>query len=484
MSITGTNNPFSCDPVIFTATNSIVTLGTITRVGNNFTFSVGFVWKINGTIYQNTAPITLTVSEADAGFNRIDNAILNTSNSIELQQGLPSDIIALQPLEPENAILLTSWDISGESVSEGTPPIVGTNYLQKEFEKSQIVNATGSDVVIALNIKGRNNIILNGALTGVIGFSLTNLELNPAYAEYPHEGKDYFIQNKTGHSVTLKNGDSTVDISFFSKDGNDIVVPNNGIVFFKKYLNILQEIFRSFQTLQSVTDEGNTTTNSITVSQIDLLEPEGTYTSTIKSQGLTEDRELLAPDSSGTIATEDYVNTLINDGIETKQDKIFKLIDVTAPTYVTGTLSETQVFRGVIPPNTYNVGANPEGGFLNLNALFSRSVQGAIYTIRVKLSTSPTMPGGTTGLIATYSVPATILTAQFIRTFSIINNLFTLDIEGFPPSTSALNDFTGTSGLILQTYFNHSSTNYLYVSIQLSNTSDNISMRSFKANNL
>lgn len=374
MSITGTNNPFSCDPVIFTATNSIVTLGTITRVGNNFTFSVGFVWKINGTIYQNTAPITLTVSEADAGFNRIDNAILNTSNSIELQQGLPSDTIALQPLEPENAILLTSWDISGESVSEGTPPIVGTNYLQKEFEKSQIVNATGSDVVIALNIKGRNNIILNGALTGVIGFSLTNLELNPAYAEYPHEGKDYFIQNKTGHSVTLKNGDSTVDISFFSKDGNDIVVPNNGIVFFKKYLNILQEIFRSFQTFQSVTDEGNTTTNSITVPQIDLLEPEGTYTTTIKSEGLTEDRELLAPDESGFIATQEYVSALLNEGLATKQNNIFYLKKANGIVSVTGTLSETQVFKESFRMDDGNFGANSYGlgFFLNIFSLFQK----------------------------------------------------------------------------------------------------------------
>jgi hypothetical protein len=246
MSITGTNNPFACDPVIFTATNSIVALGTITRVGNAFTFSVGFVWKINGTIYQNAAPITITVAEADAGYNRIDNAILNTSNSIELQQGLPSNAVALQPVEPENAILLTSWDISGASVSEEVPPIVGSYFLQKEFEKSQVVTASGLGVVIPLNIKGRNNIILVGSLTGVNGFSLANLNANPTYTEYPHEGKDYYIQNQTGHSVTLKNDISTVDIGFLSKDGNDIVVPNNGIVFFKNSSNKLQEIFRSY----------------------------------------------------------------------------------------------------------------------------------------------------------------------------------------------------------------------------------------------
>lgn len=482
--ITGTNNPFACDPVIFTATNSIVSLGTITRVGNDFTFSVGFVWKINGTIYQNAAPITLTVAEAAPGYNRIDNAILNNSNSIELQQGLPSNTIALQPLEPENSIILTSWDISAESISEVVPPIVGSNYLQKEFEKAQLVNATGSNVVIALNIKGRNNIILNGALTGVIGFSLTNLELNPTYAEYPHEGKDYFIQNKTGHSVTLKNGDETVDIGFLSKDGNDILLPNNGIVFFKKSLNILQEIFRSFQTLQSVTDEGNTTTNSITVPQIDLLEPEGTYTSTIKSLGMSGDWELYTPDETGTIATYENVGTLLNEGLATKQNNIFYLKSLAPSSVVTGTLSETQVFKGEINPNTFY----ELGDYLNFIGLFSKVGTLSGYTIKVKLSQNSTMPSGTTDQIATYTVPNTILTLNMIRNFAFlkyIDGYIRYSLEGFNFNASALTDFNGVSGNFNRLEYTRGNRYYLYVSVQLTGSSgDSVTLRSFKANNL
>jgi hypothetical protein len=105
---------------------------------------------------------------------------------------------------------------------------------------------SGTAVVIPLNIKGRNNIILNGALTGVTGFSLTNLDANPANAEYPHEGKDYYIQNKTGHDVTLKNFDTTVDIPFVLKNGADLVVPNNGIVFFKNNSYTLVEYFKNW----------------------------------------------------------------------------------------------------------------------------------------------------------------------------------------------------------------------------------------------
>jgi hypothetical protein len=487
--ITGTNNPFACDPVIFTATNSIVSLGTITRVGNDFTFSVGFVWKINGTIYQNAAPITLTVAEAAPGYNRIDNAILNNSNSIELQQGLPSNTIALQPLEPENSIILTSWDISAESISEVVPPIVGSNYLQKEFEKAQLVNATGSNVVIALNIKGRNNIILNGALTGVIGFSLTNLELNPTYAEYPHEGKDYFIQNKTGHSVTLKNGDETVDIGFLSKDGNDILLPNNGIVFFKKSLNILQEIFRSFQTLQSVTDEGNTTTNSITVPQIDLLEPEGTYSSTIKSQGLSEDRELLAPDESGYIATQDYVFQQLFDGLATKQNKLFSLQKANGIVSVTGTLSETQVYKESFFMRDVNFGVNSYGlgFFLNIFSLFSKIGSSSGYTIRVKLSTLSTMPSGATDQIAVFNGTSTNLYAQLIRNFSIIRpvSLGNMQIHGFPFTTSSINDFAVGSSVTTSRDILYGDIYYLYVSVQLTtSTADTLNFISLKASNV
>lgn len=278
--INGTNNPFSCSPVVFSASNTIISLGTISRVGNVFTFSVGFVWRINGTIYQNSAPISLTITEAADGFKRIDNAILNASNSIELQQGLESSAVALQPIVPETNILLTSWNIYGDAIDDQLTPNVGNNFLQKEYEKSQVVNTSGNAVVIPLNIKGRNNIILNGALTGVVGFSLTNLNANPANAEYPHEGKDYYIQNKTGHAVTLKNFDTTVDIPFLSKDGNDIVVPNNGIVFFKNSSNVLQEIFRSWENKNASISNTTTYTSAPTTANqiLSILEiPANTF---------------------------------------------------------------------------------------------------------------------------------------------------------------------------------------------------------------
>ena len=156
MSITGSNNPFACEPVVFANANAIVSLGTITRDGNEFTFSVGFVWKINGVTYQNTAPVVLTIAEASTGFQRIDNALLNTSNSIELQQGLESETIALRPIAPDTNIILTSWNISGDAIGDTETPTVGTKFKQKnEYQK---FNPTlgGTTAVITIQQFGQN----------------------------------------------------------------------------------------------------------------------------------------------------------------------------------------------------------------------------------------------------------------------------------------------------------------------------------------
>lgn len=141
MSITGSNNPFPCDPVVFANANAIISLGTITRVGNVFTFSVGFVWKISGVTYQNTAPVVITIAEATEGFNRIDNALLNTANTIELQQGAESETIALQPTFPDNTILLTTWNISGETIGDTVTP----DSITGKEDKASGVIALGTD---------------------------------------------------------------------------------------------------------------------------------------------------------------------------------------------------------------------------------------------------------------------------------------------------------------------------------------------------
>jgi hypothetical protein len=230
MSITGANNPFSCTPVVFSAGNQILQLGTITRDGNEFTFSVGFVWKINGVTYQNTAAVVLTIAEASEGFYRIDNAILNTSNSIELQQGLESETIALQPVVPDTNILLTSWNISGDTIGDEETPLVGTQFKKKDENQKITQVLGGTDAVIELRTLGQQHYSVIGPVTSIAGFSKDLIVASPT-AEVPYAGKDFYFENKTDHNVTLKNAFSPVDIPF--NLGADLVVPQNGIVWLK-----------------------------------------------------------------------------------------------------------------------------------------------------------------------------------------------------------------------------------------------------------
>lgn len=252
MSITGSNNPFPCSPVVFSAGNSIISLGTITRVGNVFTFSVGFVWKINGTTYQNASPIDLTIEEAADGFFRIDNALLTTTNTIELQQGLPSETIALRPTYPENNILLTSWNISGDTIDDSENPIVGTDVVKKSFANMFEFNGTGANAIIPFNPNGYSEVrLINAGLTSVSGFDLSLM--TAPNSEFPYQGKEILIWNRTGGNVTLKHEDfATADSPMFLRAETDLVLPDNHVLTFKYDPAGLQEKDKSFFSVDEI----------------------------------------------------------------------------------------------------------------------------------------------------------------------------------------------------------------------------------------
>lgn len=248
MSISGSNNPFACSPVVFANTNSIISLGTITRDGNEFTFSVGFVWKINGVTYQNTAPVVLTIAEASEGFTRIDNALLNNSNTIELQQGLESASIALKPVAPDTNIVLTSWNISGTTISDTEDPINGTSFVKKSFFAPFISTVTGADAIIPLDPNGYTEIRLTDAsLTSIAGFDLS-LITGVSTAEVPYNGKPYIIRNLTGNDITIKNELGAADFPFRLSGGADLVFPNGQAIYVLYDAAGFNEIFKSWST--------------------------------------------------------------------------------------------------------------------------------------------------------------------------------------------------------------------------------------------
>jgi len=221
-----------------------------------------------------------------------------------------------------------------------------------------------------------------------------------------------------------------------------------------------------------------------------------TIQSNLFTSGLTETRDHYLPDSSGTLATEENVNTLItdalipiNESIETKQYKLFSLQKANGIVSVTGTLSETQVFKESFSMSNFNFGANAYtfGFFLNLYSLFTKIGTASGYTIRVKLSTLSTMPSGATDQIAIFNGTTTNLYAQLVRNFSIIRptSLGNMQLHGFPFTTSGINDFSIASLATSSRDVLFGDTYYLYISVQLTtSTADTLNFVSLKASNV
>ena len=343
MSITGSNNLFACNPVVFANANSIVSLGTITRDGNQFTFSVGFVWKINGVTYQNTAPVVITITEASTGFQRIDNALLNTSNTIELQQGLESDTIALRPIAPDTNIILTSWNISGSDINDSEPPIIGTHFKKKsESAAYNDPTLSGSDAVIPLQPNGQSVYAFsNAGLTSIDGFGLDLITGNPS-AEVPYPGKDIFIFNNKSGNLTLKHdGSGTAQCKFFFIDETDLIIPPGGKVWLKYGPSYCELIFKSWSDVYDVIEGYFNGTNFYTDALFtDLITPES-------------GKIYVALDTNFTYRWGGSAYVQI--GGEQQNYKVITK-NVVDSSVVTGTTSYVTLYTFNIPANTFQVG--------------------------------------------------------------------------------------------------------------------------------
>jgi hypothetical protein len=150
--------------------------------------------------------------------------------------------------------------------------------------------------------------------------------------------------------------------------------------------------------------------------------------------------------------------------------------NTTPSSTLTGTLTETQLIQITIPANTFS--ANDFLKIPSLTIIKAGVSLGA--TIRVKLSTSATMPSGTTSQIATYSIGATALFVKINRIFSIASG----NILGFLFTSSALTDNTTSVNTISSQAFDRTVTQYLYVSATLQSITDSVYLNDIQVTNI
>ena len=156
--------------------------------------------------------------------------------------------------------------------------------------------------------------------------------------------------------------------------------------------------------------------------------------------------------------------------------KSFNIKVTTPSSYVTGTTAETEVLRIEIPANSLS-----ENDILKIPYLHISKLGSVLVQTRIKLSTSPTMPTGTTDQIAQYlNPPATSKFIGMTRSFKIYDG----QIWGFPFTDNAISDITTNinNGLSSKS-FNRSVTNYFYVSITLANSTEKARLEGIQITN-
>lgn len=121
---------------MYSLTNGITAIGNITRDGADFTFEVGFEWKINGIEYSN-AEITRTINDAGTGNHRIDIAVCDTNNDIYIIEGfeVPLSTAVVQPPTPPNTLFICYFLITESVIGDNsTPGITGQNNIPLKIE--------------------------------------------------------------------------------------------------------------------------------------------------------------------------------------------------------------------------------------------------------------------------------------------------------------------------------------------------------------
>ena len=231
-----------------------------------------------------------------------------------------------------------------------------------------------------------------------------------------YNGKDYYIFNNTSQDVKLVNLDQNAEFDFNFKRGSNIIVPRKGIIHIKFIDGRFIDVNKSW---------------------IDSNE--------------------------------------LQPYLDTKQDKAYNVKVTTPSSIVTGTLSETQLLRLEIPPYSFS-----ENDVLNIPSLIMSKVGTvASYTLRVKISTSPTMPVGTgTETIAFISIGNTNTLTKMYRNYFISGGF----LRGIGTINTASDVVNSTTALFVKA-FDHTVTNYLYVSVNPSSSADSFQLIGFQINN-
>lgn len=205
--------------------NEIISVGTITRVGNNITLGVGFSWRINNVVYSNAAPVVINVPDAAASNYRTDKIVANVNNSFTLVSGAESLTISPAPATPPNTVLITSINIFGNTIVE--VPQTVDKFVTKISHADLQIYYTG--VVDNLPRMNKSKYILYGAMTSIGGFLTASMA--PADDQI-YNGQFVTLINRSGGTITMLHMAAAGEKKLYFPNGADYLLENNEVARF------------------------------------------------------------------------------------------------------------------------------------------------------------------------------------------------------------------------------------------------------------
>lgn len=219
--------------------NTILNDEGFVKDATTFTGNENSVWNINGVEYTNPADVIINIPLAATGMQRWDRIVLNTSNLFERVPGPELETNPPVPSLPDDTLDYTLFLVTDSTVGDPSPPIVGDIYKKKIENIRWKSNQSGSDVVIDFRPEGYFNYsVINSGLISVAGFSTDLLTTSIA------EGQDILFENQTGNAIGLKNMFAGISTPF--NLGADLVVPNDGKIWFRYRNGKLELIMKSW----------------------------------------------------------------------------------------------------------------------------------------------------------------------------------------------------------------------------------------------
>ena len=182
-----------------------------------YTFS-DWKWKLYGPVFEPAPFTTDEIPEEDEGESRVYHVLGSNTGNYVINPG-PSGVIPVDPGPILNTIYLTRFVVSGNVIGSVEAPILGSEYVRKNYSNRHTIFSGVVDGVYPLPADGRTSFVFD---IGGFDFEGFYFPEDLFFTDHLYEGKLFYFKNTSGAPVTLKH-DGESDVWFNHAGATDLV---------------------------------------------------------------------------------------------------------------------------------------------------------------------------------------------------------------------------------------------------------------------